>query len=107
MARLANWFQWSLLVAYVSIFGVAAIIALMILGSDSTGSEGIFRLLGVAAIIDGAFTILIPIFHWLSRGEFAARAPGSPATSLADIDAEIARLRARLAELERHRQLAQ
>jgi len=89
MARLAEWFAWSLLAAHVVIFGVAALISGIILFESD--SEGVFRLLGVAAIVDAALTVIVPVFHRLSRGE---------QRSTASIDAEIARLRARIAELE-------
>lgn len=99
MARLADWFQWSLVAAYVTILGVATIIVLMILGE--TSSMGMFQLLGVVAIFDAAITILIPIFHKLSQVHEAAKASGSGNLELAAIDNEIAGLKARIEELER------
>lgn len=98
MARLAEWFQWSLKLAHVVILGVATLIVVMMLAD--VDSDGAFRLLAVAAIIDGAITILIPIFHRLSRG-----APPAPADGTVEdpIDVEIAQLRARIAELEARR----
>jgi hypothetical protein len=99
MARLAEWFQWSLVAAYVVIFGVASLIAVIIyLEIDETG---MFQLLGVAAIIDAAITILIPIFHRLSGAEFATVADRTRGVDTAAIDAEIAMLKERIAELER------
>ena len=95
MARLAEWFAWSLFAAHAVIFGVAALISGIVL-FEAEG-DGIFRLLGVAAIVDAALTVLVPVFHRLSRGEDR---------SAASIDAEIARLRARIAELEAGRRSA-
>jgi len=49
-----------------------------------------------------AITVVIPIFHRLSRVEFEAADDGAADSDrLAGIDAEIARLRERIAELER------
>jgi hypothetical protein len=102
MARLAEWFRWSLVAAYVAILGVASLIVLMILG-QSNGS-GMFQLLGVAAIIDAAITIVIPILHRLSKAEVAEGKESPSSAMLGDIDAEIAKLRERIVELERMKQ---
>jgi hypothetical protein len=99
MARLAEWFRWSLVAAYIAIFGVASLIVLMILG-ESHG-VGMFQLLGVASIIDAAITIVIPILHRLSRAEVAAAGDNIPNATHESIDAEIQKLRERIAELER------
>jgi len=96
MARLAEWFQWSLVAAYLIIFGVASLIAVMIF--FEINEQGMFRLLAVSAIVDATFTVLIPIFHRLSRNDISS--PKNEATNVAQIDAEIARLRRRIAELE-------
>jgi hypothetical protein len=111
MARLAEQFRWSLVTAYVVIFGVAALIVAMILGEPR--GEAMFRLLAVAAIIDAAITILVPVFHWMSRMHGAAAMPafavaGDAAAADIDsrraaIDEEIAALKKRIAELERQR----
>ncbi|MBP90511.1 MAG: hypothetical protein CMJ64_28020 [Planctomycetaceae bacterium] len=99
MARLAEWFQWSLVAAYVVIFGVASLIVVMIFFEiDETG---MFQLLGVAAIVDAAMTILVPIFHRLSRSDLAPMSDGIATVETEDIDAEIAKLKERIAELER------
>jgi hypothetical protein len=108
MARLADSFRWSLAAAYVVILGVASLIVLLILRERY--DAGMFQLLGVAAIIDAAITVVIPILHRLSRDEVtgtagrpgAATAPAATSASrVAEIDAELASLRARIAELER------
>jgi hypothetical protein len=107
MARLADQFLWSLAAAYVVILGVASLIVVLILRERY--DAGMFQLLGVAAIVDAAITIVIPILHRLSRDDVAGLAGAVPSTvataaspsRVADIDAEIARLRQRIAELER------
>jgi hypothetical protein len=111
MARLAPSFRWSLIAAYVTILAVASLIVVMILGEPR--SEFMFRLLGVAAIIDAAITILVPVFHWLSRtsGRAAMHAPdrqsaGDEAARIQAIDEEISRLKERIAELERQKRQA-
>ena len=65
MAKLAAGFEWSLVVAYIIILFLAALIAIMIW--FEIADVGTFRLLAVAAILGAAITILIPIFHRLSR----------------------------------------
>jgi hypothetical protein len=108
MARLADAFRWSLVAAYVVILGVASLIVVLILRERY--DAGMFQLLGVAAIVDAAITIVIPILHRIGRDEPASAvglpgaATASAATSpsrVAEVDAEIARLRERIAELER------
>ncbi len=98
MARLAEWFRWSLAAAYAVIFLVASLIVLMIL-VESHGA-GMFQLLGVAAIIDAAVTIVIPVLHRLSKSEVAAQQPGEPQVMPGRYDAEIEQLKQRIAELE-------
>lgn len=114
MARLAQGFRWSLMAAHAAILGVASLIVLMILLEPR--EEGMFRLLGVAAILDGAISIMIPIFHRLSKKVVAGEVSGLarvpvPAESAqpegdqrSALDQEIATLKARLAELERLKQ---
>lgn len=106
LARLARSFRWSLVAAHVIILAVATLISILILGEIE--EEGMFRLLAVGAIVDAAITLLVPIFHRLSRGTIdiggAAVSGGEPAARRAAIDAEIARLRARIEELERSRE---
>ena len=74
---------------------VAGLIVLVIFRETVRNSDGMLRLLAVAAIIDTAITLLVPIFHWLSR----AHVPMKQGPSLQAIDREIAALQARLEEL--------
>jgi hypothetical protein len=99
MARLADWFWWSLVVAYVVIFGVASLIVALI-WIEPDGS-GVFKLVGVAAIVDAAVTIVIPIFHWLSRPDLNVEKQSIRPMSPDSPDAVVARLKKRIAELER------
>ncbi|MHC4939315.1 MAG: hypothetical protein ACYTHK_10130 [Planctomycetota bacterium] len=82
-ARLQDSHRWLLVAARVVIFATATLIGGMLV--FEADGEGLFRLLGVGAVVAAALTVLIPILHRLSP---------------ARIDAEIARLRERLARLE-------
>lgn len=99
MARLAQWFRWSLLVAYLAIFGVASMIVLLIMGQ--TGGLGMFQLLAAAAIFDAAITIVIPVLHKLSKSDTHVADVGTTLAAPRNIDAEMAALQQRMAELER------
>lgn len=98
MAKMARSYQWSLLAAYIAIFGVAVIIVSMILAEPR--DAGMFQLLGVAAILDAAITVVIPIFNRLSRAEIGVERERPSRLSTVEIDAEIAKLQECLAELE-------
>lgn len=97
LARLSSRFQWAVLAAQGASFAVAAVIIAMLWGDG--GGEGIFRVLGVAAILDAAMTVLVPVLHRLSRADLS----NTPAVSLAEIDREIQQLEVRLNELKGRR----
>jgi hypothetical protein len=94
MARLASRFRWTPAIAYFFILGIAAVSVFIIL-SEPMGNDWIWRLLVVMANGDAAITLLTPIFHWMSRDEVRDAAGRE-----ASIDEEIARLKARIVELE-------
>ncbi len=102
MVRLAGWFRWSLVVAHVVIFGVASLIVLIML-TEYHGS-GMVQLLWVGTIIDSAVTVLVPIFHWLSRVEVVPENRSTHQASPESGESEIAHLKQRIAELERKKQ---
>lgn len=102
MARLAGRFRWSLAAAYVIIFSLASLIVSMIL--LELEAFWIFQLLGVLVIFVAMITILIPIFHRLSKAEVSAGREGSNVLMHTDIDAEIEKLQKRILELERLKQ---
>lgn len=99
LARLSPSYAWAKGAAHVVIFGVASVITAMVWSEFD--DEGMFRLLGVAAILDAAISILIPVFHRLSRGDLEHR---SASSDLVAINREILSLRSRLAELEQQKQ---
>ena len=58
-------------------------------------AKGMFQLLGVAAIVDAAVTILVPIFRRLSTAQLAPASGDAPALDLVAIDREIEHIRVR------------
>jgi hypothetical protein len=98
LARLSAKYAWAMPAAY----GLVALVAFWLAGMlwGEWDGEMMFRMLGVAAVLDGAITILIPIFHRLSHEDFQA----SSDSALEDIDREIARLENRLRELKTQRE---
>lgn len=102
MARLANWFKWSLVVAHVVIFAVATfLVGLIWFGLPDSVAP--FYLLAIAAIIDAAISLLIPLFHKLSSVD-AEIVQRNQSDQHAKIDEEIAMLQARIALLENMKQ---
>jgi hypothetical protein len=100
LARLAPDHRWVLFVAWQIIFGLALLLLAMMWFEIEV--DRAFRFVAALAILDAAVTLIIPILHRLGRPADAAR-PHSllDAKNLASIDAEIARLKRQLAELER------
>jgi hypothetical protein len=102
IARLAPQFDWAMLISFLAIFSVAALITIPIVVERLWREEWWVRGIAVTAIIDAAMSLLIPIFHVMSRpmiAEIHARARSSSAA----IDNEIAQLESRLAELRKLR----
>jgi hypothetical protein len=100
IARLAPRYTWALLVAIIAILAVATSVSVMVIAENA--DEWGLRWVAVAAIIDAAMSVLIPIFHLLSRRVFSHAGLDAPPSPTA-IDDEIARLEHRLAELRRMR----
>ena len=67
LARLAPRFAWTRTVALLGIVFLAASIILTIWGEIN--EEGFFKAMGATAILVAAMTIMMPIFHRLSRGD--------------------------------------
>ena len=70
MAKLAPRFGWSRIVAFVAIYSLAGLF-IYIIYYPPTGDTGV-RIIGATSIIVAALSILTPIFHRLSRGDFSA-----------------------------------
>jgi hypothetical protein len=102
LARLTPGHRWSQWLAGATAFVFAAMLVGIIFGEPS--DDAIVRALAVVGILTAAFGLLVPVFHFLDRHAFATPAaePMQP-DSLEAIDAELADLRHRMAELEARR----
>jgi hypothetical protein len=94
LARLDKRFGWSNYVLQVAVWILTAILLVLIWQNFQGNSDLISRIIGVLSIIIAALTIITPVFHKLSY----------QTANTAEIDAEIARLRARIKELEERRE---
>jgi MFS family permease len=104
MAKLARGYRWAYIVAYQLILGLATLLSAGFLFNlfDRPGDD-LWRLTGVLAILAGAISLLIPVFHYMSREQFAAEAAATDPVFA--IDEEIARAKKRLIELENKRRM--
>lgn len=94
IARLEKKFLWSRYAVHLSIWILTAFLLYLIWLEQDFNGDFIPRVLGVLSIIIAALTIVTPIFHKLSR----------QTSKTEDIDAEIDKLKARIAELEKQRE---
>lgn len=69
LARLAPRFAWTRTVTLIAIISLAAQIIFVLYGD--VRDEGFFKALGANAILVAALTIMMPIFHRLSRGDLS------------------------------------
>jgi hypothetical protein len=90
IARLDKRFLWSNYAVRIAVWTLTAILLVLIWQSFKTASDLTSRIIGVLSIVIAALTVITPVFHRLSQ-----QAPNRE-----EIDAEIARLRARIEELE-------
>jgi hypothetical protein len=100
MANLAGGYRWTYIVAYQLIFGLAVLLVAAIF-FELFERANFFRLVGVVSILVAAVTLLVPIFHYLSRDQFASERADRDAVFA--VDEEIAKLKKRLMELEQRR----
>jgi hypothetical protein len=100
MARLSRRFAWVFLLAMQVAFGLATVIAAMIITEMDT--PGAWRFVAALSIVDAALVLIVPVLHRMSRLEEPGEALVSPLgeRSLAAIDAELDRLRRRVKHLE-------
>lgn len=103
IARLARRFQWVFTVAWQCIGGLACVLIGMVVFEFY--SVDISRFVAVLSIVVTALTLVIPLLHRLSRTEQSASPLTTPLEqrNLAAIDAEIARLQQRIAQLKKLR----
>jgi hypothetical protein len=92
LARLDKKFLWSRHAAYISVGIMTAILFWLILDMRGSFPEWVSRIIGVLSIVVAALTIITPVFHKLSLGQ-----------TIEEIDEEIARLNARIEELEKQK----
>jgi len=102
MARLAGPYRWAYVVAYQLIFGLATLFAAGVLFELFDGDR-YWRATASISVLVAAITLLIPVFHHMSR-EVAAVERGK-ADLLFAVDEEIAQLKKRLMELEAKRRV--
>jgi len=94
LARLDARFRWSFYLNHMAVWALSAILLFIIWFEPKNDSSLVSRLIGVLSILIAALTIMTPVFHKLSTKHEA---------EAESIDAEIARLKARLEELERRK----
>ncbi len=100
MARLAKRFRWSLIAVYVVVFGLNLIICPIIIFELSGDDNLVLRLIGILSVVAASLTVMIPIFHWLSRSEFIE----FETQSVGNIEAQIANLKTEISRLEKQRE---
>ena len=93
LATLDKRFAWSRLLIYVSVTLLSAILLFILWFEPESSDDFVGRVIAVLSIIIASLTVMTPVFHRLSQKE----------TGIAEIDAEIEKLRARIAELEQKR----
>jgi signal transduction histidine kinase len=95
LAKLDRRFLWSRYALHVSVWSLTAILLYFSWTQFDAISDFISRTMGVLSIIVAALTVVTPVFHRLSSQK-----------SEEEIDAEIARLRAQIEELEKQKSVA-
>ncbi|MGB7202115.1 MAG: hypothetical protein WBD16_07590 [Pyrinomonadaceae bacterium] len=93
LATLDRRFMWSRWLAHAAVWSLTALILWIIWAKIDPSDSWIARTMGVLSIIVAAVTVVTPVFHYLSSSEKGVDA----------IDAEIEKLRAKIAELETQR----
>jgi hypothetical protein len=102
IARLAAGYRWVFFVACQIIFGLAIFLVMILI--FEIDFDRVFRFVAALAILDAAVTLIIPILHRLGSSPAQLRpAALFDEQNIASIDAEIARLKKRLSELEQLR----
>ena len=100
LAKLAKRFIWSLTAAYVVILLLDSIISVIII-FELSGDDGlVLRIIGVLSVVAAAMTVMIPIFHRLSRTEFIE----FETLTVSTIDEEIAGLKIQISRLEKQKE---
>jgi hypothetical protein len=77
LASLAKSFVWARITAFVFVYALAAEFIYLLYGNPEQ-PDTIIRIVGATSIVVAALTIVIPIFHRLSRKESEADSPLTP-----------------------------
>ena len=93
LATLDKRFAWSRYLIYTSVTLLSAILLFILWFEPENSGDFVPRLIAVLSIVIASLTVMTPVFHRLSQKE----------TGVAEIDAEIEKLRTRIAELEEKR----
>ncbi len=96
LARLDRRFAWSRVAAFVFIAALDAILLFLMWVEPEGTSDIVSRTIGILSILIASVTVITPVFHKLSVSD----------NRVAEIDAEIERLRERIAELEKQKATA-
>jgi hypothetical protein len=102
MANLAGGYRWAYLVAYQLVFGLATLLAAGLIFELFDGDR-YWRATAGISILVAAITLLIPVFHYMSREVVAAAQ--AEADPLFAVEEEIARVKKHLLELENKRRM--
>jgi hypothetical protein len=102
MANLAGVYRWAYLAAYQLVFGLAALVTVGFV-FELFDHDRFWRLTGGVSILVAAITLLIPVFHYMSRELVAATAAIDD--PLFAVEEEIARTKKHLIELENKRRV--
>ena len=90
LARLDKRFAWTRIAAHVCVWLLGVILLYIVWLEPEGDSDLIYRVLGVLGIFVGSITVITPVLHKLS----------SAGDEIGTIDAEIEKLKLRIAELE-------
>lgn len=90
IAKLDAKFQWSKIALHICVWTLSAILLWILWFAEHSENDFIVRVIGVLSIIIAALTIITPVFYKLSNSLPKAK----------QIDEEIERLKAKIAELE-------
>jgi hypothetical protein len=101
MANLAGAYRWAYLAAYQLVFGLAALVTVGVIFEFFDSNDRFWRLTGGVSILVAAITLLIPVFHYMSR-ELVAATPAVEDPLFA-VEEDIARTKKHLIELENKR----
>ncbi|TWU34332.1 hypothetical protein [Novipirellula artificiosorum] len=103
IAKLAGRFRWVYFIGTQIIFGLAALLSVIIFAEID--SEGVWRFVAAMSIVAAAISLVIPILHRISRMESRSDALLMPIDlrSVASIDEEIASMQKKIAHLQQLR----